>query len=183
VDTNYARWHPGLPQPDDYRVSVFVPPTHSGGTGIYRLSTRYGPVQVPLDQSLFAGGWAELGVFPLSPGDSLCLGDGGTTPGEQLAFDAALFVRASGGIAPGQGSPAPMSAAPNPCAGAIRIVFPVPPGEGSRLLLLDVAGRVLDSVPLEEGATESMIGSGLPGGIYIVRCMPSGETVRAVVLR
>jgi hypothetical protein len=182
ADTNFARWHPVLPQAGYYEVSVFIPPDHAEGTAIYRLSTQSGPEVIALDQSQFSGEWASLGAFYLAPGDSLYLGDGNTVAGEQMAFDAALFSYSPGGMADGPGPAGGIAVFPNPCTGAIHVLL-AGNGAGSEILLLDLSGRIREEVMVPPGACEALIGEGLPCGAYLIRSMPSGDTCKALVLR
>jgi hypothetical protein len=181
-DTCFAKWHPALPWPGDYEVSVFIPPYYAEAPAVYRLSTQEGSVEVTLDQGAAGPGWASLGVFALSPGDSLYLGDFSGAAGERMAFDAALFSPVPGGS--GHGSPAPSGPAvsPNPATGSIRVTVPLGPAPRTAVLL-DLSGREVDRAAASDDSGVAVLGRDLPPGVYLVRIEPSGESCRAVVVR
>lgn len=184
-DTCFAKWRPQLPGEGWYEVSVFIPEDHAGATGIYRLSTPAGPVEIPLDQSAWSSEWAPLGTFWLAPGDSLYLGDFTGAGAQHLAFDAALF------------SPQPTSAPGGESAGCLQAVTACP-SLGSIMVTLtcaplpvpvaidvfDIAGRVAASGEIPPGGASASIGAGLPPGFYAVRLSAQGSTLlsRTVLL-
>lgn len=168
-DTCFAKWHPVLPWPGEYEVSVYIPSYYASATALYRLSTPSGPVTIPIDQDSFSDEWASLGTFALQPGDSLYLGDWNGSGGERLAFDAARFHPLGLSAEPGV-EPDGTIRISNPCRGSVGFTLPTPslPGTPSAARLADVCGRTVDSCTVPPGSTGGSLGSGLPPGLYFV---------------
>ncbi|NLP05859.1 hypothetical protein GX411_07895 [Candidatus Fermentibacteria bacterium] len=183
-DTCFVKWRPSLPGPGWYEVSVFVPEDHAGATGIYRLSTPSGTVEIPLDQGAWSSEWAPLGTFWLVPGDSLYLGDFTGTGAQQLAFDAALFSPRPES-SPGGGAGGSLRAVIGcPAFGSIPVTLdcaplPVP----AEIDVFDIAGRLAASGEIPPGGTTVSIGAGLPPGCYAIRIsLPGAALVDDTVL-
>lgn len=175
-DTCLAYWLPDLPGTGHYTVSVHVPPAHAAATGIYRVETTGGPVEVTLDQGDYSGEWAELGTWELAEGACLRLGDYTGTVGEHIAFDAARFdpvTRISDSASPFSG-PLPVLA-PNPATGASVIVRPpAPEMPGGRVVsVYDTAGRLVIEDSFEGDAHDLDVGR-LAQGLYVVRVVTRG---------
>jgi hypothetical protein len=176
-DTCIGRWNPALPGTGDYEVSVYIPSTHAEATGIYRIETVSGTVEVSLDQGSYSGEWASLGTFTMGDGDRLLLGDFTGSQGEHIAFDAAVFSPAGTGIS---GSSAPASSAwltvsPNPCSGS-AVVCGQSLGCGGSITVYDLCGRIVLTTVSSGYGTVPLDLSGLMPGIYVLKALdPTGQ--------
>jgi len=181
-DTCFVKWKPLLPAPGQYEVLAFIPDTRATATGLYRLSTDNGIEVVSLDQSLFSSEWASLGEYPLSPGDSLYLGDYTGTSGQYIAFDAVRFhplpTSVEEGDNPGTQS---ISIYPNPGYGSS--IVHLPGGiNSSSVVLLDLAGRIVERHEINPGDTDITVGGNLPRGTYIVLVRSGSESCKRKLL-
>ncbi len=90
---NYAEWHPNLPWYGPYQVNAYIPVNNATTRSAkYEVYYHGGEVTVPVNQSIYFGSWANLGVHVFNAGDEGYIrltdatGEAGNTT--EVGFDA-----------------------------------------------------------------------------------------------
>ena len=170
-DTCIAEWYPVLPSEGDYDVSVYIPPQNASATGIYKLYTSTGLVEINLNQGNYSDQWAFLGNFNLDYDSYLRLGDYTGTSGQHIAFDAALFNPSGTGVS-GETPLTPQQNIhlwPNPCGELASILLPST-NEGVLMEVYDTSGRmVISKTTFEYTDTVQLDVSSFAAGLYLLR--------------
>ena len=175
-DTCISEWHPVLPFEGYYDVYVYIPLIYASATGMYKLQTVAGTVEINLDQGCYSDEWALLGNFSLDYDSYLRLGDYSGTGGQYMAFDAALFSPSETGVS-GEGSVSRSQALrlwPNPCGEHVSILFPSA-NEGVLIEVYDTSGRMVsNTAAYEYTETIQLDVSSFAAGLYLLRISMSG---------
>jgi len=100
--TTVVRWEaPSLPS-GTYRIDAYLPGNHTVGRTRYSVNVGTTTAGTTINQAIFGEQWITIGTFALPVGSgsvSASQGDG-TTPGEEIAFDAIRWTRIDWGVAP-----------------------------------------------------------------------------------
>jgi hypothetical protein len=174
-DTCTAEWHPVLPGEADYDVYVYIPPVYATATGMYKLQTAAGMVEIILDQGDYSDQWALLGNFNLDYDSYLKLGDYTGTGGQHIAFDAALFSPSGTGIS-GEtpGTPQNIQLWPNPCGELVSILLPSI-NDGVLIEVYDTSGRMVSNTTAFDCTNTIQLDvSSFTPGLYLLRISVRG---------
>ncbi len=99
-ETNWAEWHPYLPEAGQWHVWAFIPESHASTTiARYRIVHADGQIDVGINQGQYQHQWAYLGTYRFNPeGGYVRLSD---FTGERaydtplmVGFDAVTWVKA-----------------------------------------------------------------------------------------
>ncbi len=171
-DVNWAAWTFDLPDSTlSYHLEAWVPGL-ADAQAVYHISGSGWEDSVAVDQGAHAGQWVDLGgPWPASSGLTVTLGDRTGTSGQRLAFDCMRFTPASG--VGGGVEPAP-SLTLSTCPAPSYLIGTPAVEAGSRLVILDISGRVVDSFELPPGtpAEVEWPRGERPAGVYcaVLRC-------------
>jgi len=161
-DTCVVEWLPALSASGNYSIDVFIPASHADASAVYQINTATGLETTTINQAEYSNQWASLGSFSLSSASAAVrAGDYTGTQGQYISFDAMRFtVQTSIGQPVPTGELLEFSVSRNPIPGFLPVVFNLPEGISSEIIVFDISGR-------QAAVTENFIpAAALPAGLY-----------------
>jgi surface antigen len=191
---NYAIWRPNLPSDGRYEVFAFIPSQHATTRHArYSITASTSRVDTVVDESTYSAQYVSLGTYDFHKGIAgyVRLTDSTGETNRQVAFDALLFVKRSGGLMEASGCQAqPVVVEPGEVglevrtvvglAGRVPIRYSIPREDDVKLAVYDANGRrvaVLADGRKRPGCYESAWDSrGHASGVYF--CMLTADRQR-----